>query len=446
MKKLFLLFLFFIFHFSFLTLYAQSDTAKISGKNKKAKPYKQGPSYIDANLFKIQRPQDTTGDSTVLKKKLKLKTVDKNIFGPVSADYPPDPKLAQKSDDGTYFEKPHSVAWFTFIAPEDTILTFDLEPSQKDDDLDFLLFKDETGNFEYSFASGGAKPIRSNTARCDKTLYCRTGLSPINKNFHQKPGKYSPYSAPLKVKRGERFFLAVDNYTNEKRPFTLFLHLRWPALQKPPPPAKPEVPSTKVVKVNIIVLDSSGKPAKARLKIAGVVPHKLIDTNHVSKYSMALQHKQRIKIAGIAPGYLLSQSYFTVPDEGGEINDTIRLKQVREHENMVLQDIEFVGNEAAFLLTSTEALSNLLEFMKANPTVHILIKGYVNDPMGINTNEYDLDLSERRAKTVIKYLSDKGIDPNRMEWKGFGRMGMLYPNPKTSEEEQANRRVEIEVK
>jgi len=179
MKKVFFLLSLFTFHFSLSTVLAQSDTAKHNGKNKKAKPYKQGPSYIDANLFKIQRPQDTTGDSTVLKKKLKLKIVDRDTFGPVVADYPPDAVLAQKSDDGTYLEKPHSVAWFSFVAPEDTILTFDLQPSQKDDDIDFLLYKDETGNFEYSLASGGAKPIRSNTARCDKSLYC-------NRAFHHK--------------------------------------------------------------------------------------------------------------------------------------------------------------------------------------------------------------------------------------------------------------------
>jgi outer membrane protein OmpA-like peptidoglycan-associated protein len=408
---------FLIFAFSSSIVYAQSDTTK-QGKNKKPKAaYKQGPSYIDAHLYKAPRiQQDTIADSTVLKKKLKLKTVDKNSFGPVSADCEPNPDLALQDSAGVFFEKPHSAAWFTFTASIDTDLTFDIAPTDVNDDIDFLLFKDESGNFASDLKAHKARPVRSNIARCDKSLEGKTGLSSKGKHSYEALGKHNPYSTPLKVKKGERFFLAVDNYTHANGPFSLFLHLRWPTFAKPTSPVKPpQAEPVTNVKLHIIVLDSAGKPASTRLKLAGVLKRGVIDTNHVSKYSLTLQRKQRIKITAITQGYLLSQGYFNVPDTGNVFYDTVRLKPIKQHQNMVLDDIQFVSDEDVFMPSAMEPLSNLLEFMKSNPTVHILIKGYVNDPQQINSTRYDQDLSERRAKAVLNHLTKYGIDASRLE-------------------------------
>jgi len=442
MKKIIFFLALFTFHFSLFTLSAQSDSAKPAKK----KPYKQGPSYMDANLYKLPRPvQDTANDSIALKKKFNIKYVSSPFFGPVTADCEPNADLALANNDGTYFEKLHSVAWFEFTAPEDTTLTFDIAPDDKNDDIDFLLFKDEGGSFLNALASHGNKPIRSNIAACDKTLYGKTGLNNKSKNQHEKPGKHPAYSKSLSIKKGERFYLAIDNYTRAKGPFTLFLHLRWPALIKPPPPVKPPQ-TTDNPKVNIIVVDSAGMPIRVRLKIAGAIAHKVIDTSNTAKYSLTLGRRQRIKITGIAKGYILSQSYFTVPLSGNEFNDTIRFIALKSNEAMVLQDIEFEPDLAVFIPTSLEPLSNLLAFMQSNSSTHIVIKGYVNDPQQINTTSYDMDLSERRAKAVLQYLVEHGIDNSRMDWKGYGAKDMLYPNPQSLEEQQANRRVEIEVK
>jgi len=386
-------------------------------------------------------PVRAQSDSSALKK-FRINVVSKNVFGPVNADCAPNADLALKNNDGTYFEKPHSVAWFTFVAPEDTTLTFDIATADKDDDIDFLLFKDENGDFANALALHTIKPIRSNIARCDKTLEGKTGLKDNGENEHEKPGNHPAYSKSLIIKKGERFYLVVDNYSRTEGPFTLFLHLRWP---QAPLPVKPPQNANNP-KVNIIVADSLGKPIPARLKIAGAIAHKVIDTANTSIYTLTLQRRQRIKITGIATGYILYQSVYIVPLSGNEFNDTIRLTPIRANEDMVLQDIEFEPDVAILVPSSAEPLSNLLAFMQGNPSVHIIIKGYVNDPQQTNSNAYDMDLSERRAKAVLQYLVEHTIDASRMEWKGYGNRDMLYPNPQSLEEQQANRRVEIEVK
>ncbi|MDE6511179.1 MAG: OmpA family protein, partial [Muribaculaceae bacterium] len=37
------------------------------------------------------------------------------------------------------------------------------------------------------------------------------------------------------------------------------------------------------------------------------------------------------------------------------------------------------------------------------------------------SEEYNLSLSERRAKSVVDYLVEKGINPSRLTWAGYGK-------------------------
>jgi outer membrane protein OmpA-like peptidoglycan-associated protein len=46
---------------------------------------------------------------------------------------------------------------------------------------------------------------------------------------------------------------------------------------------------------------------------------------------------------------------------------------------------------------------------------------------------------------VRDYLIQRGIEPERLATKGAGNTQMIYPDPQTEWETQANRRIEIEV-
>jgi outer membrane protein OmpA-like peptidoglycan-associated protein len=55
------------------------------------------------------------------------------------------------------------------------------------------------------------------------------------------------------------------------------------------------------------------------------------------------------------------------------------------------------------------------------------------------------NISEARAKRVVKYLIDNGIDKKRLKPVGYGNTRPIFEKPQFSYEEQANRRVEIVV-
>jgi outer membrane protein OmpA-like peptidoglycan-associated protein len=124
----------------------------------------------------------------------------------------------------------------------------------------------------------------------------------------------------------------------------------------------------------------------------------------------------------------------------------IYLQGVAEGSSLIFEDIYFFGGNDVFKPESRAALTRLLNIMKDNPSLAIEIQGHVNQPLNqpkTYSDEYYLDLSERRAKAVYDYLTKRGIDENRIKYKGFGYSKMLYPYATKPDEMQKNRRVEI---
>jgi len=74
---------------------------------------------------------------------------------------------------------------------------------------------------------------------------------------------------------------------------------------------------------------------------------------------------------------------------------------------------------------------------------NINIKGHT-DNVPISTKQFpsNWELSAIRATTVLKYLVDRGIDPERLTATGYGELLPLYPNY-SAENRARNRRVEF---
>lgn len=118
-----------------------------------------------------------------------------------------------------------------------------------------------------------------------------------------------------------------------------------------------------------------------------------------------------------------------------------------EGEALTLKNLYFVGNQDTLLKTSEPELPKLLKFMEHNPGIRIEIGGHINRPNSppVPKDSWNFGLSERRAKRVYNYLIERGIDPERVTYKGYGNYQMIYPMARTEKEQAANRRVEIRV-
>jgi len=106
-----------------------------------------------------------------------------------------------------------------------------------------------------------------------------------------------------------------------------------------------------------------------------------------------------------------------------------------------LNNIFFDTDKSVLRPESTAELQRLIRFLHANSDIHIQLEGHT-DSQG--NAEYNLRLSNDRAKAVMTYLAENGIELSRLKSKGFGKNNPVATND-TPEGRQQNRRVEFRI-
>lgn len=79
--------------------------------------------------------------------------------------------------------------------------------------------------------------------------------------------------------------------------------------------------------------------------------------------------------------------------------------------------------------------------MSLNPQVVMIVEGHTDE---VGSTEANQRLSEERARAVVAYITDKGIDPGKFEVIGKGETDPVAPND-TPEGRQQNRRIEVQL-
>ena len=84
-------------------------------------------------------------------------------------------------------------------------------------------------------------------------------------------------------------------------------------------------------------------------------------------------------------------------------------------------------------------LDEAVLILKKNPGIKVEIDGHTDNR---GSAAYNMTLSERRAKAVMKYFVDNGIEAERLTTKGFGFTRPAASND-TEQGRAKNRRVEL---
>lgn len=130
-----------------------------------------------------------------------------------------------------------------------------------------------------------------------------------------------------------------------------------------------------------------------------------------------------------------------VPDHTSSTTVDIHQVEPAVGTRVRLDNVQFAFDKAELLPGSEKELDKLVDLMTDFPFLRVEIEGHTDDQ---GTDEYNLRLSDARAKAVVDYLLKKKVEQERVTWKGYGESKPLKPN--TSEEQRAvNRRVEFRV-
>lgn len=106
-----------------------------------------------------------------------------------------------------------------------------------------------------------------------------------------------------------------------------------------------------------------------------------------------------------------------------------------------LDQLFFKADNSTLDKNSHSVLNEVVGFMQKNANVKIEIGGHTN---GVPSEEYCQKLSTARAKEVAEYIIGKGIDKNRVTYKGYGKSKPIASD-RTPEGRKKNQRVEIKI-
>ncbi|MEW6470000.1 MAG: OmpA family protein [Bacteroidota bacterium] len=98
------------------------------------------------------------------------------------------------------------------------------------------------------------------------------------------------------------------------------------------------------------------------------------------------------------------------------IKQDFKLKPIPKGD-IVIPGIEYDYDKATLRPESKKILDDLVDFLNLNDNIVIEISSHT-DSRG--SDEYNMKLSQERAKSVVDYLISKGIDPKRMVAQGYG--------------------------
>jgi outer membrane protein OmpA-like peptidoglycan-associated protein len=118
-----------------------------------------------------------------------------------------------------------------------------------------------------------------------------------------------------------------------------------------------------------------------------------------------------------------------------------KLTPINKNSVFVLRNLFFDTDKYDLKPESAEELLQLVELMKMNPKMEVMITGHTDNQ---GAADYNVKLSENRAASVVAYLVKAGIASARLKWKGYGDSRPAAAND-TEEGRAKNRRIELVI-
>ncbi len=139
-----------------------------------------------------------------------------------------------------------------------------------------------------------------------------------------------------------------------------------------------------------------------------------------------------------------------VDTDGGTVNDGVEVNRgtnpldpnddvVKVGVPIILEGITFSTGKADITPESENTLRKALKTLETYSDITVEIAGYTDDVGSATSNQ---KLSEKRANSVRDWLVREGIDPTRIEARGYGESNPIASND-TPEGRQKNRRIEF---
>ncbi len=215
-------------------------------------------------------------------------------------------------------------------------------------------------------------------------------------------------------------------------------------------PKKKEPAKIEPINYIVQVVDESTKnPLDAKIKLQGFKDNIMVGVSSPSvgtyEFSITSTKPKQYRLYVEKEGYLFVNEALNI--EGASANPkkltkTVALRKLSVGSSSILKNIYFDFDKAQLKPESTTELNKLEALLRQNNNMVIEIGGHTDV---VGSRAVNLKLSQLRANAVRSFLVKKGIDPRRVQAKGYGKDRPLASNDDEKEGRELNRRVEFKV-
>ncbi len=159
------------------------------------------------------------------------------------------------------------------------------------------------------------------------------------------------------------------------------------------------------------------------------------------KYELELFENEEYLFSVNQQGFF--QNNFKVKTGKKVVETKTNLIELEADKPVNIPNIYFAYKDFRLNPLSVVELDRLAVFIQKNPQIKKLQILAHTDAIG--SDWYNINLSEKRAETVRRYLERKGISPDKIESKGLGKSQLLIQDAQEDSEHAVNRRIEFKL-
>ncbi len=182
-------------------------------------------------------------------------------------------------------------------------------------------------------------------------------------------------------------------------------------------------------------------------------------TGDDGKFLFRVYENEDYTMVGETDGYLIKRQPYTTRGRGVDpstlkdlitnitLDTTLVLDKIELNKIFVLENIYYNFNRADIREDAAKELDKLVQLLIDNPEIKIELGSHTDS---VDTDAFNLDLSQRRAESAVRYIVQNGIAPDRLVAKGYGESKPIArnTNPDGSDNpvgRQKNRRTEFKI-
>ena len=168
-----------------------------------------------------------------------------------------------------------------------------------------------------------------------------------------------------------------------------------------------------------------------------------IENNEDGTYSIILEEGKKYDVSVQAQGYSFQSDVFDLEQtpKYANVSKNIKLEKLKENTVFTLNNIFFEFDSYELTSESTLELKRVIDLMNVNPNMLVEISAHTDEK---GEDEYNKKLSQKRAESVVLYITQQGISSTRISAKGYGETMPLVAND-SDEHRAMNRRVEFKI-